>query len=120
MQTHKDLDVWKEGIDLVVEIYKATKKFPKEELYGITSQLRRASVSFPSNIAEGYARKHIGELVQYLYHSLGSLSEVETQLIISNRLGYLDSNELLDIVEILRRKFLNLIKYHETKKRSKR
>ncbi len=117
MQTHKDLDVWKEGIDLVVEIYQETRKFPKEELYGITSQLRRASVSFPSNIAEGYAKRHIGELIQYLYNSLASLSEVETQLIISERLEYLEAKDLLDFVEKLRRMLLNLIKYHESKRK---
>ena len=117
MQTHKDLDVWKEGIDLVVKIYKATRDFPKEETYGITSQLRRASVSIPSNIAEGYAKKHIGELIQYLYTSLASLSEIETQLIISERLEFLDATDLLDVVEKLRRMLLNLIKYHETKRK---
>jgi four helix bundle protein len=117
MQTHKDLDVWKEGIDLVVEIYRVTKSFPKEEVYGITSQMRRASVSIPSNIAEGYAKKHIGELVQYLYNALASVSELETQLIISTRLEYLDSQDLLNSVEKLRRMLLNLIRYQQSKRK---
>ena len=84
--THKDLDVWKLGIELVQEVYEVTKVFPKEEMYGLTSQIRRAAVSIPSNIAEGYARESIKELIRFLYISLGSLSELETQLIISIKL----------------------------------
>ena len=84
--THKDLDVWKLGIELVQEVYEVTKVFPKEEMYGLTSQIRRAAVSIPSNIAEGYARESIKELIRFLYISLGSLSELETQLLISIKL----------------------------------
>ena len=113
--THKDLDVWKSGIVLVEDIYKITKLFPNEELYGMVSQMRRASVSIPSNIAEGYARDSKKELIHYLYISLGSLSELETQLIISTNLGYIKDESKLDDVEILRRMLLNLIKYHKSK-----
>jgi four helix bundle protein len=89
MLTHKDLKVWQKSIDFVVEIYEATSTFPKEEIYGLTSQIRRASVSVPSNIAEGYGRFSDKELIRFLFISLGSASEVETQLIICNRLNYL-------------------------------
>ena len=78
---------------MVVDIYLATSSFPKEELYGLTSQIRRASVSIPSNIAEGYGRFSNKELVRFLFISLGSASEVETQLIICNRLNYMQEKE---------------------------
>ena len=113
--THKDLDVWKLGIVLVEDIYKITKLFPNDELYGMVSQMRRASVSIPSNIAEGYARDSKKELIHYLYISLGSLSELETQLIISTNLGYIKDESKLGDIEILRRMLLNLIKYHKSK-----
>jgi len=116
MKTHKDLDVWKRGISFVEQIYKITKKFPKEELYGLTSQLRRAAVSFPSNIAEGAARSSTKEYIQFCYIALGSLSEVETQVIIAGKLGYIPAGTLLEEVEALRRMSLNLIKYHKSKK----
>ena len=85
---YKDLIVWQKAIDLVVEIYTVTKTFPKEELYGLTSQLRRCAVSVPSNIAEGQGRLTRGEFRQFLGHAKGSLGEMETQLIIADRLGY--------------------------------
>jgi four helix bundle protein len=85
---HKDLEVWKKGIDFVESIYKVTAQFPKEEIYGLTSQMRRAAVSIPSNIAEGAARNGKKEFVQFLYIALGSLSELETQIIIAKRLAY--------------------------------
>jgi four helix bundle protein len=70
MKTHKDLDVWKKAIELVASIYKIPSSFPKEELYGLTSQIRRAAVSLPSNIAEGAARNHVNEFRQFLYIAL--------------------------------------------------
>ena len=87
MQTksHKDLIVWQRGIELVDEIYRATTGLPKEELYGLISQMRRAAVSIPSNIAEGYKRKHLGEYTQFLGVADGSAAELETQLIIIER-----------------------------------
>ncbi len=88
MGTHKDLDIWKMGIDLVERLYNISGAFPKEEQFGLTSQMRRAVVSIPSNIAEGAARSSKREFLQYLYISLGSLSEIETQLLISQRLGF--------------------------------
>jgi len=111
MKTHKDLDIWKRGIEFIEEIYKATASFPKEELYGLTSQIKRAAISYPSNIAEGAARFSKKEFIQFLYISLGSLSEVETQLMIASRLKYLTNTALLDDLEVLRRMTLNFIKY---------
>jgi len=80
---YKDLRIWQSGIDLVKKIYSATKGFPEEEKFGLTSQMRRAAVSVPSNIAEGFKRQHKKEFKQFLNICLGSLAEVETQLIIS-------------------------------------
>jgi len=88
IKSYKDLQVWRDSMDFVVDIYMLTQNFPHSELYGLTSQLRRSSVSVPSNIAEGSGRKYTKEYVHFLYISKGSLLEVETQLEISNRLGY--------------------------------
>lgn len=111
MATHKDLDIWKLGIDLVEDAYCVTKSFPKEEQYSLISQIRRAAVSVPSNIAEGAARNHKSEYIQFLYVALGSLSEMETQLIIAQRLKYLDNGDILNKLTSLRTKVLNFIKY---------
>ena len=100
VRTHKDLEIWKMGIELVEKIYKGTNGFPREEIYGITSQMRRASVSIPSNIAEGAARNSGKEFIQFLYISLGSLSELETQVIIVNKIGYLDSLNMINSIGI--------------------
>ncbi len=109
VNNHKDLEVWKKSIELSKNIYIITKNFPKEEIYGITSQIRRSAVSIPSNIAEGAARNHDKEFIQFLYISLGSLAELETQLIISKEIGYL---EKIDInLEEIRKMILGLIKY---------
>lgn len=106
MQTHKDLIVWQKSIDLVTEIYKITKNYPKEEIYGITSQIRRSSVSIPSNIAEGYGRKSEKELAHFLYIALGSLSELETQCIISYNLNFIDENQKI----FLEKEFTSIFK----------
>ena len=88
METHKDLRVWQQSIEMVTSIYKMTKAFPKDELFGLVSQMRRAAVSVPSNIAEGYARGTDKEKLHFLRISSGSMSEIETQLILSLNLGY--------------------------------
>lgn len=111
MVTHKDLDIWKMGLDLVERIYLVSGKFPKDEQFGLTAQMRRAAISIPSNIAEGAARNSKREFLQYLYVSLGSLSEVETQLLIAIRLGYIKDKEIFESIEHLRRKLLNFIKF---------
>jgi len=116
-KTHKDLEIWKEGIKLVTKIYKLTKDCPDEELYGLTSQMRRAAVSYPSNISEGAARNSNNEYIRFLYIALGSLSELETQIIISEKLNYIpDKTTIIEGVEALRRKTLNLIKYLDRKR----
>lgn len=101
IKTHKDLLVWKKSIDLVEQIYKFTKQFPKEELYGITNQMRRCVVSIPANIAEGSGRKNKAEFIQFLHIALGSASELETHLIISQRLGFLSINSYDEIMNAL-------------------
>lgn len=101
MKTHKDLDVWNYGIDFVTELYKVTAQFPKEEIYGITSQMRRAAVSIPSNIAEGAARNHKTEFRQFLYIALSSAAELETQLIISEKLLYIPKIQKENLIEKL-------------------
>lgn len=111
MATHKDLDVWKMSMDFVVDIYKLTRKFPSDEKFGLTSQLRRAAVSVPSNIAEGAGRKGVREYIQFLYIALGSLSELDTQLIIAERLGYGDTKKQLETINSIKSKMINLIKY---------
>ncbi len=117
MKTHKDLDIWKLGIDLVEKTYKITANFPDNEVYGITSQMRRAAISIPSNIAEGAARNSRREFSQFLYVALGSLAELETQIIISQRLGYIKNNDLMEPIEKLRRKLLNFIKHIKNAKK---
>jgi len=89
VSSYKDLVVWQKSVELVIEVYAATAKFPREETFGLTSQLRRCAVSVPSNIAEGQGRATRGEFVQFLAHARGSLLELETQVHIAGKLGYL-------------------------------
>ena len=86
IKTYKELIVWQKSIDLVAEVYKITKAFPKSELYALCSQIQRAAVSIPSNIAEGYGRNHRPEFIQFLGISYGSACELETQLVIAKKL----------------------------------
>jgi four helix bundle protein len=120
VKTHKDLVVWKEAIILAKEIYSLTAKFPKEEVYGLTSQMRRASVSIPSNIAEGAARNSSKEFVRFLYISLGSLAELETQLLISKELELIkDRHDRIDeCLDGVRKMLVSLIKSLEKKQLS--
>ena len=106
---YKDLNVWKEAMNLVESVYRLIKFFPKEETYALTDQLRRSVVSVPSNIAEGQNRNTDKEFIQFLYIALGSASEVETQLYIAQRLNYIQNidNELKQITSI--RKMLNAL-----------
>jgi four helix bundle protein len=89
LKRFQELIAWQKAIAVVTEIYSITSAFPQRETYGLTSQLRRAAVSIPSNIAEGQGRATKGEFIQFLCHARGSLYEVETQVIISRNLGYL-------------------------------
>lgn len=116
MKTHKDLEVWKDSMDLVEQIYMQTRTFPGEEKYSLVSQMRRSAVSVPSNIAEGASRYSPKEFTQFLYIGLGSLTELETQLLLSERLGYLNKKfEIFQNLEKVRAKLLGLIKYVKTK-----
>jgi four helix bundle protein len=93
VKSYRDLVAWQKSVELALGIYRATQSFPKQETYGLTSQLRRAAVSVPSNIAEGHARLSTGEFRQFLGHARGSLVEIETQLLISRRLGYMNESD---------------------------
>ena len=99
MATYKDLVAWQKAIGLVTAIYRATQGFPREELYGLTSQLRRAAVSVPSNIAEGQARYSHHEFQHFLHNARGSLAEIETQLVIARNLDYLQEKELSELMK---------------------
>lgn len=88
-QNHRGLKVWQISVDLVETIYRLTREWPSHELYGLVSQVRRASVSVPANIAEGAGRRSTGEFVQFVGIARGSLAEVETLLVVAGRLGYL-------------------------------
>jgi four helix bundle protein len=111
IKSHKDLKVWQESMDLVIQIYKLAENFPKHEVYGLSSQIRRAAVSIPSNIAEGAGRKGENEFTRFLYIALGSLSELETQLEISHRLGYIKDIEVINnSIYFIRNMLANLIK----------
>jgi four helix bundle protein len=95
IQHYKDLIVWQKAMDLAEQIYLLSHSFPREELYGLTSQIRRAAVSVPSNIAEGHARQSTAEFKNFLSIALGSLAEVDTQQILAQRLLYIDSGRAL-------------------------
>lgn len=89
--TYKELIVWQKADELAIEVYKVTKLFPKDEIYGITSQIRRAALSIPTNIVEGYSRKGDKELARFINIAIGSMAETEYLLDFSRRLGYLGS-----------------------------
>ncbi|MFH1882669.1 MAG: four helix bundle protein [Planctomycetota bacterium] len=95
-QSFKDLIVWQKSYKLVLEIYKITKDFPKPETYGLSQQMRKSAVSIPSNIAEGYGRKHKAEYNQFLSIAYGSLLELETQFLLANDLKYVSKNETVE------------------------
>jgi four helix bundle protein len=98
-RNHRTLKAWQQSIALVEHIYESTKSFPKDETFGLTSQMRRAAVSVPANIAEGFARAGTKELVQYLYIAAASLSELDTHVEIATRLGYLKDSTLVQEID---------------------
>ncbi|EFK96660.1 23S rRNA-associated protein [sediment metagenome] len=95
----KDLEVWQRGIELVKNVYTSSQRFPKEEMYGLVNQMRRAAISVVSNIAEGKARQTKNEYIQFLHIALGSAAELETQVIVSNKLGYMENNCIQMLLE---------------------
>jgi len=113
---HKDLDVWKRAMDLVEQVYVLTSSFPSSEIYGLTNQLRRAAVSVPSNIAEGASRTGDKELLYFLNVAIGSIAEIETQLLIGVRLKYVDKqNEIFDLITEVRKLLLGFRNYVKRK-----
>ena len=112
MKNHKDLDVWKQSMLLAEQIYNLTKDFPTDEKYGLISQMKRAVISIPSNIAEGAARKGNKEFVQFMYIAMGSLSELETKILLSQRLQFVNSvDNYLDQIEKIKQMLFGLIRY---------
>lgn len=99
INSYRDLDVWQQSRELVRLVYRLTKKLPKDEQFGLTSQLRRASVSVPSNIAEGCGRNHSKESIQFFFIARGSLYEIETQLILVSDLGFITNDDLQQATE---------------------
>jgi four helix bundle protein len=99
VKDYRELIAWQKAMDLVMASYRTTAKFPKEEVYGLTSQMRRAAVSVPSNIAEGQARNTTREFLQFLAVAYGSLKELETQILIAERLAYIDAGASEALVE---------------------
>jgi len=113
IETYRDLEIWQKGIDVVREIYTLTAKFPKEESYGLASQMKRAAISISSNAAEGFRRQHNKEFKQFLFIVLGSCAELETQITIAKELGYIEhekEKDMLEKTEHICRMTSNLIK----------
>ena len=103
MRPHHKLEAWNQAVELVTEVYQKTESFPKEERYGLNSQIRRAAVSIPANIAEGAARFSSKEFARFLSNAQGSASELETELLIAQRLGYLDETNFSRLISQLER-----------------
>ena len=103
VQSYRDLEVWKVAMDLAAECYRATKPFPKDELFGMTSQIRRAAASIPANIAEGQGREHTKEFLHHMSIARGSLMELQTHLLLSHRVGLLKEADLAPLMLLCER-----------------
>lgn len=101
IKSYKDLVVWQKGLILVKQVYQLTRAFPTDERFGLVSQMRRAAVSVPSNLAEGHARNTTGEFIQFISHAEGSLAELETQAILSTELGFCSAEETLPLIDLI-------------------
>lgn len=113
VKSYRELVIWQKGIKLVKKIYKITDQFPKQESFGLSAQLQRAAVSVPSNIAEGQAREHTGDFRRFLFISIGSIAEIDTQLEIAKQLGYISDTDFSTTIEFvieLRKMIHGLIK----------
>lgn len=109
--SYKDLEVWKQSMDLCQNVYSLTSAFPANEMYGLTSQVKRATISIPSNIAEGASRNSTKEFIHFLYIANGSLSELETQLELGVRLSFINEKQLpVEQIKHIRKMLINLIK----------
>jgi len=111
MKTHEDLDVWQRSINVVVEIYKITEILIENKKYELVKQIRRSAISIPSNIAEGAARSNDKEFIKFLYYSLGLLTELETQLIVTLRLDLVENKKLMIELNKIKQMLLGLIKF---------
>ncbi len=109
VRDYKDLLVWQQGIELVDKIYLITDKFPKQELYGLTNQMRRSAVSIPSNISEGFVRNHSREYIQFLYIALGSCAELDTQLVIAKNRNYVTQGKYSELTEYINHEIRMLV-----------
>jgi four helix bundle protein len=112
-KSYRDLEVWQRAMDLAKKVYRITEKFPSAERFGLTNKLRRASVSIPSNLAEGHARSSAGEFSRFISIAMGSLAELETQVMLSTELGYLDaaaSESLLGDMDVIGKMLRGLAK----------
>lgn len=98
--SYRDLEVWQLGMDMVASAYELTNEFPPREMYGLTSQLRRSAVSVPANIAEGHARDSTKEFLHHISFSMGSLAEVETHLLIAERLKFVQQEQIIPLLEL--------------------
>ena len=101
LKNYRELEVWQKGMDLVEAVYRETRGMPEEERFGLTSQMRRAAVSIPANVAEGYGRLHRGDYLHHLSIAKGSLTELETLLAIATRLGYQDRDRAAEVWDLL-------------------
>ena len=110
LRSHLDLEVWQCSMDLAADIYAITTRFPREEAYGLSMQMRRSAVSIPSNIAEGAARHSRKEFVQFLHVALGSTAELETQLLLAKRMGFLSGGEPIDKLDRIRKMLVALLR----------
>ena len=115
LRTHKDLDVWNKAMELASQIYSLTAQFPKEELYGLTLQTRRSAISIPSNIAEGAARNSKKEFIHFLHVALGSIAELETQLLLARNIGFLSETSPFDRIDKVRMMLAGLIRFIKKK-----
>ena len=121
IQSYQDLQVWQNGMDLAEQAYQLTQSFPKEALFGLTSQIRRAATSIPANIAEGWGRQTTGEFRQFLHNAQGSLRELETHLLLALRLNLATKDQiqpLLEMCQVLGRQLINLQRSLSARKRS--
>jgi four helix bundle protein len=117
-KSYQDLEIWKNGMEIVIKLYSKTKSFPKEETYGLIGQIRRAAVSIPSNIAEGFNRRKDREVIRFLHIAYGSCGELKTQMEICPRLGYLSHDDrilLFDRVDHEERMLKKYIEWNELK-----